>query len=100
MQQRMKLSGGKHGGLRSGSGRKRIHSKGVAHNKREVVRVNTPLHVNFRYRTNVRNKVTLKLLKKSIQNAGSHGLKVLHYSFQSNHIHLILEATSKNSARS
>jgi REP element-mobilizing transposase RayT len=48
--------------------------------------------VNFKYRIHVRNKDTLKLLKKSIQNARSHGLRVLQYSFQHNHVHLILEA--------
>jgi hypothetical protein len=38
----------------------------------------------------------LKLLKKSIQNARRHGLKVLHYSFQHNNIHLILEADNNS----
>ena len=54
----------------------------------------TPLHVNFKFRTNVRNKERLRLLKRAIVNARRHGLRVLHYSFQHNHIHLILEASS------
>ncbi len=90
----MKLSGGNWGGLRFKAGRKRVHSKGVAHERREKVNARTPLHVNFKYRLNVRNKETLKLLKRSIQNARKHGLRVLQYSFQKNHIHLILEADS------
>ncbi len=65
----------------------------MAHRMREVVKRH-PLHVNFKYRLNVRNKETLKLLKRSIQNARGHGLRILHYSFQSNHIHLIIEADS------
>lgn len=94
MQVRMKLNGSNWGGLRENSGRKRIRSRGVAHAPREKVTARTPLHVNFRYRTHVRNKETLKLLKRSIQNARSHGLRILHYSFQSNHVHLIVEADS------
>src|SRR5205085_9764688 len=41
----------------------------------------------------IRNKSGLRLLKKAIRNARSHGLKVLHYALQSNHVHLLVEAT-------
>jgi len=94
MQTKMKLSGGKWGGLRSGAGRKRIRSGGISHRPREKVGRHTPLHVNFKYKIPVRNKETLKLLKRSIQNARKHGLRILQYSFQKNHIHLVLEADS------
>lgn len=93
MQTKMNLNGGGWGGLRRNAGRKKIRSQGVAHNTREKVSVRNPLHVNFKYRISVRNKLTLKLLKRSIQNARSHGLRVLHFSFQSNHVHLVLEST-------
>lgn len=96
MQLKINLNGGRHGGLRRGAGRKRLHSKGVSHVIREKVLSRTPLHVNFRYRAHVRNKQTLKLLNKAIKNARSHGLKVLHFSFQSNHVHLILEAQNNS----
>ncbi len=92
MQTKMKLSGGKWGGLRVKAGRKRIRSRGVAHSSREKVTGRTPIHVNFKYKIPVRNKETLKLLRKSIQNARRHGLRILQYSFQHNHVHLILEA--------
>jgi hypothetical protein len=92
MQKRMKLNGKNWGGRRRGAGRKRMKSKGVAHRTRENVNHRTPMHINFKYRTHVRNKERLKLLKRSIQNARSHGLKILHYSFQRNHVHLIIEA--------
>lgn len=94
MQTKMKLNGGGWGGLRSRSGRKRIHSPGVSHRSRGKVTSRTPLHINFKYRLNVRNKETLKLLRRSIYNARKQGLRILHYSFQSNHIHLIVEAES------
>ena len=92
----MKFSLNTHGGKREGAGRKRRRSKGVSHECRERVSSRTPLHVNFKFRISVRNKETLKLLKRAIKNSRRHGLKVLHYSFQKNHVHLIVEA-SENS---
>lgn len=85
---------GSHGGRRPNSGRKRIHSKGVAHSKREKVRTFTPLHVNFKYKLAVKNKEGLKALHKAIKNARTHGLKIIHFSLQHNHVHLIIEASN------
>jgi REP element-mobilizing transposase RayT len=93
-QLRLNLDKGTRGGRRSGSGRKRIHSKGVAHRSREEVTKRTPVHVNFKYKTHIRNKTCLKLLKRAIVNARSYGLRVIHFSMQHNHIHLILEPSS------
>ena len=83
---------GTRGGRRPGSGRKRIHSKGVSHLKRETVTKRTPQHINFKFKCSIRNKDCLKLLKQSIQNAQKMGLKIIHFSLQSNHVHLITEA--------
>lgn len=88
----LSLSKGQRGGRRSGSGRKRLHSKGVAHRPREKVSARTPMHINFKYKTFIRNKQCLKLLKRAIVNARSHGLRIVQFSLQSNHIHLIVEA--------
>lgn len=91
-QLKLKLDKGRRGGRREGSGRRRIHSRGVAHRIREKVNYRTPLHINFKYRTSIKNKTCLKLLKRAIVNARSHGLRINHFSMQSNHIHLIVEA--------
>ena len=80
------------GGYRRDSGRKRIHSRGVAHRKREKVLLKTPLHINFKYQTQIKNKFCLRLLKRAILNARKHGLRVNHFSLQHNHVHLIVEA--------
>lgn len=85
---------GTHGGRRLNSGRKRIHSKGVSHTKREKVRAFTPLHVNFKYKLTVKNKEGLKALHRAIKNARTQGLKIIHFSLQHNHVHLIIEATN------
>lgn len=91
-QLKLNLYKGTWGGRRPGSGRKRIHSKGVSHRSREEVKLRTPLHINFKFRAFIKNKACLRLLNRAIINARSHGLRVNHYSLQSNHIHLIVES--------
>ncbi len=93
-QTEMNLHSGTWGGRRPGSGRKRIHSKGVAHRCREKVSKKSPMHINFRFKTSVRNKENLRHLKRAIINARSHGLRIIHFSLQSNHVHFIIEATT------
>lgn len=90
----MQLSFKTHGGFREGAGRNRKRSRGVAHETREKVSGRAPLHINFKYKLQIRNKDTLRILKRAISNSRRHGLRVIHFSFQSNHIHLIIEATS------
>lgn len=93
-QLKLNLYNGSWGGRRPRAGRKRIHSKGVAHRTRERINHRTPLHINFKFRTLIKNKVALKILKRAIINARSHGLRVIHFSMQSNHLHFIVEADS------
>ena len=50
------------------------------------------MHINFKFRTQIKNKKCLILLKKAILNARSHGLRIIHFSLQSNHVHLIIES--------
>ena len=85
------------GGRRPGSGRKRIHSPGVAHRKRERIRRNTLLHINMRYETRVRNEEFLFILKRAILNSRKKGLRFIQYSVQSNHIHFVIETDSNQS---
>lgn len=88
------LDKGTRGGRRNGSGRKRLHSPGVSHKGREKVSGRTPLHINFKYRCFIKNKQCLKLLKRAIINSRRQGLRILHYSMQTNHLHFIVEADS------
>ncbi len=50
------------------------------------------MHINFKYKAFIRNKQCLKLLKRAIVNARSHGLRIVQFSLQSNHVHLIVES--------
>lgn len=95
-QLQLEIYKGSRGGRRPGAGRRRIHSKGVAHRKRESVTNRTPLHINFKFRTYIKNKDCLRILKRAILNSRKKGLRIIHFSLQSNHIHLIVE--SENNA--
>ncbi len=95
-QLKFNLFKGKQGGRRPGAGKKRIHSKGVAHRVREHVNNRTPMHINFKYITYIRNKTCLRLLKRAILNSRKHGLRIIHFSLQSNHVHLIVEAETNS----
>lgn len=92
----LNLYKGKRGGRRPGSGRKRIHSKGVAHRNREKVHRRTSLHISFKFKAFIKNKYCLALLKRAILNGRKQGLRVLHFSLQHNHVHLIVEADSND----
>lgn len=96
-QLRLNLDLGCWGGRREGAGRKRIHSPGVAHRKREKVTRHTPVHINFKYHVAIRNRRTLIILKRALLNAEKKGLRVIHFSIEFNHIHLIAEADSRES---
>jgi hypothetical protein len=91
-QMSLNLHRGTWGGRRPRSGKKRIHSKGASHRTREPINQRQPLHVNFKYRISIRNKEVLKILKRALLNSRSKGLRILHYSVQTNHMHFIIEA--------
>lgn len=89
----LNFDNGSWGGKRKNSGRKRFHSRGVSHDRRATVKARTPVHINFKVKLQVRNKEGLKALRKAIQNARKY-VSVIHYSLQSNHVHLIIEANN------
>lgn len=91
IQREFELNGGNWGGLRQNAGRKRQKSKGVSHRVREEVNWRYPLHINIKVRHPIRNQTGLLALSRSIHNARKF-MHVLHYSLESNHIHLIVEA--------
>jgi putative transposase len=88
------------GGARKGSGPKRAEQLGgVRHRARDVKAGRNPLHVTFRLRrglpslrTHAAHRVLLDALAAG---SGRFGFRVVHYSAQSNHVHLLCEAESK-----
>lgn len=96
-QTELDLNRGSWGGRRTNSGKKRIHSKGVAHIERPKVLSRYPLHINLKINTYIQNKPCLEIFQESLKLSQRQGLRVLRFSIQSNHIHLLVEADDNGS---
>jgi REP element-mobilizing transposase RayT len=83
------------GGARRGAGRKRGPYGKVAHRARGVHRAAEPVHVTLRARLAVLRSQyvfpTVRLAFARVARGGG-GFRVLHFSVQHNHVHLIVEA--------
>ncbi len=88
------------GGKREGAGRKRASRPRVAHTARESVCLLDPLHVTIRVCEGIpslRNLEVEKILRTVFCAMKSRaGFKIVEYSIQTNHLHLIIEAESKD----
>src|SRR5437867_3599150 len=88
------------GGKRKGAGRKPKGEKaGVSHLRRAVLPQRFPVHVTWRMRKhvwNLRTKRCFRVLERAFW-AGSDrfGFRLIHFSVQGNHIHLIGEAADR-----
>ncbi len=84
------------GGHRPGSGRPRSGRTGVPHRKRPALAAVFPVHVTLRARAglpSLRLVESRRVLVAAIAAARDRfGCRIVHYSLQSNHVHLICEA--------
>jgi len=92
---------GSHGGKRKNAGRKRSPKwrRRVAHRTRPVHRRSYPLHVTLRARHGLppfREQALFQGIRDALQ-ASRAEFRVLHFSVQTNHLHLIVEAHDSNS---
>src|SRR5262245_24540607 len=84
------------GGRRPGAGRPRAPGKrsGVRHEAREVLTGREPMHVTMRLvygLRSLRKKDTYRVVKSAIEIASKRaGFAVVHYSVQSDHLHLLI----------
>jgi len=81
------------GGKRRGAGRPN-QSGTVHHMKREDVDFKKPLHITLRLQDGLRNlrvPPILEQFKICAVKAKEHGLRVIHFSIQGNHLHLLVE---------
>lgn len=90
----------RHGGARPGAGRKRTKERpGVPHRKRERHLARHPVHVTMRVREGLPSLRADRLLLVAVLSsvAASHktSFRVVQYSVQSNHLHLIVEASDE-----
>ena len=88
------------GGSRPGAGRKRSASSGVRHASRERLRTTLPAHVTLRMLPGVpslRLVPVVKAIEASFAKACEReSFRLVHYSLQSNHAHLIVEARDRD----
>ena len=90
------------GGVRKGSGRKRKGPRGrVAHVRREPLVARHPVHVTLRVRTglpSLRETRSHRVLVRALADAAErNGLRLVEYSAQTNHLHLLCEADGRES---
>jgi REP element-mobilizing transposase RayT len=87
------------GGARAGAGRKPAGAKAcLPHRSRAPHAARAPVHVTLRAREhvwNLRSVRCYRILAAALRGVGSRAdFRVVHFSVQGNHLHLIVEATS------
>ena len=86
-----------HGGKRAGAGRKRAAGRAsVAHRARPAHSRSHPVHVTLRaHRLTpwLRSQRVFERIQQCIRRASKHAFRILQYSVQGNHVHLLVEAT-------
>ena len=72
---------------------------GVPHRRRERHLASHPVHVTMRTREGLpslrSDRLLLEAMRTSIATSEKNDFRVVHYSIQSNHLHLIVEATNQ-----
>jgi REP element-mobilizing transposase RayT len=97
MKKQLELFGNR-GGKRKGAGRKKVHKDLLPHTKRPPISIHHPLHVVIKLRQGVktlRKKDCYTIFRDSVKKAKDFGINIVHFSVQSNHIHLIIESKSR-----
>jgi putative transposase len=89
------------GGRRKGAGRKGVGRRaGVAHVARPEHAHRHPLHVTLRATrglASLRKRAVFMELRRSIGDASRIWFRIVHFSVQSDHVHLVVEAADKES---
>ncbi len=87
------------GGKRKGAGRKKVHKDLLPHTKRPPISKHYPLHITIKLKQGIRTlrkKDCYKLFRDSVKATAKFGINIVHFSVQSNHIHLIIESKSRS----
>ncbi len=87
------------GGRREGAGRPRLaRRKGVAHRARDEHKARHPMHVTLRagrWVTSLRQQVVFFEIRRALRQASRSWFRVIHFSVQRDHVHLLVEAHDK-----
>jgi REP element-mobilizing transposase RayT len=88
------------GGRREGAGRPTLlRRKSVPHRTRPEHKPRHPVHVTLRVRRRLpsfRQQLVFLAVRRALGVASRNGLRLVHFSVQSNHIHLLVEAHDKD----
>jgi REP element-mobilizing transposase RayT len=89
-----------HGGKRKGAGRKPSNAEpGMPHRQRPKKKRGEPLHITVRLAhglPSLRRGDSLKLVLAALSaSSDRHGMRIIHYSVQGNHLHLLVEADDR-----
>jgi REP element-mobilizing transposase RayT len=91
------------GGRRPGAGRKATaHRPSPSHKTRQAHDPRTPVHVTLRASAGVpslRSDALFRALRRALAAASLRSFRVVHFSVQTDHIHLIVEADSHKAFR-
>lgn len=77
------------------AGRPAIHDAGIRHTRRFKLKKPSSLHLTIKVRENkadIQNKRILKALHYAIKRARLKGLRIVHYTLEYNHVHLLVES--------
>lgn len=87
------------GGSRDGAGRPKKPGSGVAHLRRAKLSRHQPVHVNWKVvegLPSLRRKRLMRVIERAFEQSCQRlGMRLVHYSVQSRHMHLICEATGE-----
>ncbi len=87
-----------HGGKRAGAGRPRKSDETVPHARRPIVDARTPVHVTLRMQRgvwNLRSQRGFRRVAAALERERDLGrLRIVAFSVQGNHLHLVVEADS------
>lgn len=88
-----------HGGPREGAGRKPTRARaGVSHRRRPSLNKGHPVHVTLKIRRTLgrlRRKRPFWAIREAIKAAHRSWFRVVEYSVQDNHLHILVEATDR-----
>ena len=88
------------GGPRPGAGRKKSPHSGVPHLRRPALASRFPVHISVklcRHLPGVRNRRRARIIERCIWAASQRkGFRVVHFSIQPRHLHLVVEARGRS----
>ena len=89
----------KRGGRRPGAGRPRLHDTGREHRRRPSLSPKVPLHVTLRMEAhvyNLRSGRSFRVVERALFAAAQRDdARIVHFSVQGNHIHMLVEADDR-----